>query len=374
MTNASTVITLYIDKVIGGKMRASGTLYRKVFKDIEEKIRGGIYLPGDKIESLSEIQKNYSVSKITATRVIDELEKNGMAKKVQGKGTFVLGNHSDVAEIDRPVQVKRLVLLASDSIIFSRKRFEWDICKGVFDRCEELSVPLRTVHPCPEVLHGLSTGKFFDLAPDEGVVFYFGAKAKFIATFVWKPHPWVIIDSVAPQAKHVVTDNYEGIKQLLAHLKELGHKNIAFAPDFSINQCFFNTNERFEAFLRLSEFMEINPSVIRTKKFDDIYDAVKKPGKNTPTALLFPHDAPALNCIDVLNGKGIKVPDDISVCGYDDYSGEGKSLDYLTTVRVKKQEMGMAAVDLLLNNDDLFNVWKRIKPELIVRKSTGYCK
>lgn len=62
---------------------------------IIEGIRNGEYLPGDKVPSENEIISHYNVSNTTARKALLDIELKGWAKRVKGKGTFVLNRTED---------------------------------------------------------------------------------------------------------------------------------------------------------------------------------------------------------------------------------------------------------------------------------------
>ena len=63
-----------------------------------------------------------------------------------------------------------------------------------------------------------------------------------------------------------------------------------------------------------------------------------------PTAYFADNDMIALGAMKALNEAGIRIPEDISVIGFDDLSFSSISAPGLTTLRVSKQDMGKAAV------------------------------
>src|SRR3546814_9241764 len=69
--------------------------FTAISNDIVDRIRNGEYLPGDKIPSENEIINRYSVSNTTARKALLDIELRGWAKRVKGKGTFVLNRTED---------------------------------------------------------------------------------------------------------------------------------------------------------------------------------------------------------------------------------------------------------------------------------------
>ncbi|HEX7753866.1 MAG TPA: GntR family transcriptional regulator [Niabella sp.] len=69
--------------------------FLKISQDIIQKIEAGDYLPGDKVPSENEIISHYRVSNTTARKALLEIETKGWARRIKGKGTFVLNRTQD---------------------------------------------------------------------------------------------------------------------------------------------------------------------------------------------------------------------------------------------------------------------------------------
>ncbi|MEG2002536.1 MAG: GntR family transcriptional regulator, partial [Clostridia bacterium] len=69
--------------------KTSGTLYKDIAKELENKINAGIYPKGSMMMSEMEIQKTYNVSRVTARKAYKSLIEKGILRTIQGKGTFV---------------------------------------------------------------------------------------------------------------------------------------------------------------------------------------------------------------------------------------------------------------------------------------------
>ena len=73
--------------------------------------------------------------------------------------------------------------------------------------------------------------------------------------------------------------------------------------------------------------------------------------------------------------RGIRVPEDVAVCGYDDFSIAPHSRVPLTTYRVGVEDMGRAAVDLmkrLLQGEQAVPMYYIVPGQLVVRESSGF--
>jgi LacI family transcriptional regulator len=92
------------------------------------------------------------------------------------------------------------------------------------------------------------------------------------------------------------------------------------------------------------------------------------------TAVVAANDLLALGCIDATKELGLRVPDNISITGYDDIQFVDRMSPALTTVQVPKYEMGALATQKLLDmiaGDDSSASIVRMQPRLVVRESTA---
>lgn len=91
-----------------------------------------------------------------------------------------------------------------------------------------------------------------------------------------------------------------------------------------------------------------------------------------PDAVFCANDLMALGLLSALSDKGVKVPDDVAIVGFDDFSGTAYFHPPLTTVRQPFQDLGAACVVALFDAISGKPVHpKRMKPELVVRRSTA---
>ena len=72
------------------------------------------------------------------------------------------------------------------------------------------------------------------------------------------------------------------------------------------------------------------------------------PAKNMPTAFICNCDETAANLINTLEEKGYKVPEDISVTGFDNYLPQKKSSIELTTVYIRPEDSTKIAAELII--------------------------
>jgi len=196
--------------------------------------------------------------------------------------------------------------------------------------------------------------------------------------------PIAFVDYYPPSEKYpvVLIDNISGGVQAVHHLIELGHKNIAFiAADIKHP----SIRDRFQGYKIALERAGINFNSTYTIT-DEIYPA-RENGYNAAkrilnknkkiTAIFTCNDAMAIGVMQYLKDNNIKVPEDISLIGFDDVEADLSLDPSLSTISVPKLEMGIEAFRLM--KDILRNKVKSPKKilvptELVIRKSTGNVK
>ncbi len=175
--------------------------------------------------------------------------------------------------------------------------------------------------------------------------------------------------------------NHERASHLaLAHLVELGHRKIAFikGQDFS-SDTEIRWKSNLEAAARLG--IRVSPKLTAQLEEDSPsphvgYKATKKLIKSGEpfTAIVAFNDVSALGAMRAVFESGLRVPDDISVVGFDDIQSAEFQHPGLTTIRQPLRKMGRTAAEVILHR--VGNHHQRhqreivVEPELIVREST----
>jgi LacI family transcriptional regulator len=172
-------------------------------------------------------------------------------------------------------------------------------------------------------------------------------------------------------ASYVICDNEYGILELLKYLYSRGIRNFYFVNG---NENTFSAKIRYEAFIKFMKEKNIEDYEHIFTNFS--YEAGYNFGKNIkkiPEAIIGGNDLIAYGIIDSLQERGISVPEDVSVTGFDDILFSKHYKPSLTTVRQPIYEMGYKAAELMLKIiNGRQNKIKGIilKPQLIIRNST----
>jgi DNA-binding LacI/PurR family transcriptional regulator len=179
---------------------------------------------------------------------------------------------------------------------------------------------------------------------------------------------------------NVVLDHRRAARLALNHLTELGHKEIAFMKGSPFSS---DSEDRWQSICEVAKGIGIpmRAELIVQLEGDDPtpqlgYPFAKKLlARKRPFSALFAYnDISAIGAIRAFQEAGLRVPEDVSVVGFDDIQIAQHNSPSLTTVRQPLQEMGETAARILLNRIDDREAYVsevRIEPELVVRNSTA---
>ncbi|TXK84369.1 LacI family DNA-binding transcriptional regulator [Paenibacillus sp. N3.4] len=206
------------------------------------------------------------------------------------------------------------------------------------------------------------------------------AEKEYVLELKRKKIPFVIIDNNIEDSKAVTinVDNFLGGYEATKHLLSLGHTAIMH---ISGPEVFLSARERKRGYVQAMAEAELAPTVISTNEFNirSGFDCVKTCLQHglRPTAVFAGEDGLALGAMDAFRDEGYRIPQDVSIVGFDDQYFAKSIHPRLTTIRQPMEKLGQEAVRILLDMIDGSS--KRIKsvclkPELIVRESTAVYK
>ncbi|EGR2425185.1 TPA: substrate-binding domain-containing protein [Vibrio cholerae] len=182
-------------------------------------------------------------------------------------------------------------------------------------------------------------------------------------------------------ASDKIQDNsLQGGYMAAKHLIECGHKEIGCITGPLIRH---QAQMRYEGYKRaLAEAgIAINPDWIVESDFEceggyQAFEKLYQRGK-LPSALFVSNDMMAMGVIQAASQRGLRVPDDLSLIGYDDVHIAKFMTPALTTIHQPKYRLGKAAVDTLLyrlENPDTTAQVVQLEPTLVVRSSVNKFK
>ena len=176
---------------------------------------------------------------------------------------------------------------------------------------------------------------------------------KFLDMFASFRFPLVVVGKVveSTQVCCVRCNDYQGIETLCAHLFELGHRRIAFLAgpsEFSV------ARQREQAYLDFcrNKGLEIPAWFIQRGDYSlrsgrDAGRALQLKSQTRPTAIIAANDAMAIGVMESARECQLRVPDDLSIAGFDDIPMAAESFPALTTIHQPVFEMAARSARLL---------------------------
>jgi DNA-binding LacI/PurR family transcriptional regulator len=173
----------------------------------------------------------------------------------------------------------------------------------------------------------------------------------------------------------ICSANLSGGYLATKHLIDQGHRRLGFIGPIFFAESIY---ERYCGFMRamLAYGLEMSPgfNILGTRENPVLFDTIPALEHYFANMTSFPDawfcagDRVAVALISILTQKGIRVPDDVSVIGFDDIPITQSILPNLTTIRIDRKRMGNLAVSALVNGKN-GALGMQIPGELIIRDS-----
>lgn len=164
--------------------------------------------------------------------------------------------------------------------------------------------------------------------------------------------PVVTIDHLFNNRIAIISDNVKGMKDLLTFVYNKGHRRIAYihGMDSAVTQSrlssFYKTAEELglevpDEYIKEAAYRDTKASFTQTQELLDL--------PNPPTCILYPDDFASFGGINAITERGLNIPQDISIAGYDGIR-IGRHLEpQLTTLRQDTEQVGARAAESLVN-------------------------
>jgi len=183
-----------------------------------------------------------------------------------------------------------------------------------------------------------------------------------------------------PGVTNIVLDHKRAARMALQHLQNLGHEEIAFLKGQTFSS---DSLVRWDAIVEVAEELgvRIRPELTVQIEGTDSTPAIGYPvgkqllaRKKAFTAVFAYNDISAIGAIWALREAGLRVPEDVSVVGFDDIPGAAFGSPALTTVRQPLLRMGQIAAQTVIERIEERGTYQpeiAIAPEFVIRESSG---
>lgn len=321
----------------------------------------------------------YAVSRITAKRAIDELEKAGLIYRKRGVGSFV----KSAAEAEAPP-----VLLQSRSIALM---IPFSISRGgIFATIEAASTALAKVgvslnfhvySPGPANEEDMLRGLYRN---GVGGIIYYPSTGRLpvdaLDLFCNDQKPVVIIDKPNPYPRYssVICDNFSGSYEITSHVLSYGHKNICYLSRYTGEEV-SSIRDRYNGYMQALADAGIDaPRFVQVEPFNDEADMdypMLKHVINTlyhenVTAIICENDEVAFNAHMSCRSLSLRPGEDISLTGFDNIHWATIGSAQITTAEQNFHGIGEEAARIILQQD-YRPVHSLIPVKLVPRTSTG---
>jgi len=203
--------------------------------------------------------------------------------------------------------------------------------------------------------------------------------ADYIGNLTSHNFPFVLIDhqGIGLDCPAVGASNWQGAYSATEYLIKLGHRRIGFITGWMDLGCAADRLDGYRSALRTHHLADAPELVYEGTFFQPDGFAGTSVFLNLPippTAIFASNDVMAMGAMDAVRSLGLRVPDDVSVLGFDDIPQAELVHPALTTVRQPLEQMGRVATQMLL--DSLEKPEKAINrlelpTELVIRDSTA---
>ncbi len=343
--------------------------YQRIYEELKTAILRRIIAPNHAVPSEKAITIKYHVSRITAKRALNELAKEGLIYRIQGRGSFVKAHGTSS---------NHQILLV---LPFSGNAELGNYVSGIQEVLKDTTWKLLSI----------TNEEFFNLSISHlkrnyaGIIFYpqkIEIEMKYLVKIYLAKIPIVLLDqtisnSVIPS---VVSDNVSGGFIATEHLIKNKCKKIAFYSNTNFwNNYSGSVAARFSGYLTALKKFEItnfNPIKINSKlsklNNKDLISFIKE---NQIDGIVTENDIVALKLLELFNKNNLSVPSELKLIGFDNLSFTTLVSPKLSSIGQDFYKLGTNAINLLLrqiNDPNLIFTKKVIVPvKLIARESTG---
>lgn len=352
-------------------------LYRQISERLRQDIEAGKLAPLARLPSMDELAKLHGVNKITVRKALGELRAAGLVYSVPAQGTFV----SDPAARETRRARSSMISIGLVGHVLRRESlgpYHMEIIAGMQTELSRQHAAL-VILPAGGLLREEDYFRLVKKAHVDAVIYLGPIAPPILGHLIRQGPPAVVAD--APEASGnadvICFDNAAGARAAAEYLYEMGHREFALvAGDDQVA-----SKEREEAALGYWAGRGVPLSSIRRIRGDFSRESGTRAGEellresSMPTGIFCLNDEMAVGLLPVLQASGsFRVPQDVSVIGFDDIFWAAGSVPALTTVRLDKCLLGRLAAQRVmerLQEPSLPATYTRVEPQIVLRNSTG---
>ena len=245
---------------------------------------------------------------------------------------------------------KNVGILTSERFVGPRGTFYWELTVGISNKLSQLNV--FTVYECV-TSENEEAGNMPNMLTEnkvDGVIVIGQVHRAYIEMLSRVEKPVIFVDfyDSCYEVDSVNSDSYNGGYLVTDHLIRMGHRDIGFYGTLNATS---SINDRFLGYMKclIENDIPYRPEwTIGDRSGDGRFlDKMIFPDE-LPTAFVCNCDEAAFHVITELRSKGVRVPEDISVVGFDNYISSNIGVPAITTIAVDIGKMAETSVDLMV--------------------------
>ncbi len=293
-------------------------LYRKIYLDLKKKIQENVYVSGQKLPYERELCDLYGVKRVTIRKSLELLAQEGLIVKHMGLGSFVAERNAPAVSVNQD---------SSSTILFVMRRNENDIYHNtsscntrIFFETEQICRKHGYLLSYIGLDEDTSIAEIVRDHPVSGVFLVSSYHEKTIRELEELGMPTVLLNHYDPNMLSVMPDNLMMVKQVIDYLTEMQHRRIAYIDGMPDSR---NAMERWHAFrfAMYAHELEVDDELyfVGNWTYEGGRAAAREllKAENLPTAVFAASDMMAAGVMEELRQSGLRIPEDISIVGYD---------------------------------------------------------
>lgn len=350
------------------------TSYQSIAANLKGKIQGGLFAAGTKLPSENMLSAQFSVSRQTVRRALELLQQEHLLETHHGSGSFVPDGYT-AAKNTPIVQIPKVVNVITsfmDSYIFPHQVNGIESVLAEHGCSTHLGVTYNRLAHEERILRAILAAHPDGVIAEPSASALPSVNAKLYQAIADAGIPILFINAGLPSLTipHVALDNRRGGYLATKHLVDMGHKQIAYIGKVDT----MSGHLRFSGYAEaLSEAgLSLNEDYIVWFPSGDMSDWLS-PQLNDYlmqrikgcSAVFCYNDQIACSLNEILRQRGLRVPDDVSLVGYDDSEYSQQCLPPCTTIRHPSHELGQLAANCLL---EMIQTGKPVETQLLEPK------
>ncbi|QQE78215.1 GntR family transcriptional regulator [Alicyclobacillus sp. SO9] len=355
--------------------------YELVKQDISEKIFSEVYKVNQKLPTESELMEIYNVSRFTVRHAIGELEQENFVYRIQGGGMFV----NDWKNKPGPSAENKTIGLITTHIadyIFPNIITGIDNYIANYGYSVLIASTQNNSDRERKSLANLLSNKLSGLIIEPTRSALNNGNKSIYENIKAMGIPMLFINAIYDglDIPYLIMDDEKIGEMATSNLIAQGHKQIVGIFKVDDKQGIHRMNGYIKAYQahpeisNLSEIMMYQTEENKINLFQKFYTILTRP-KFVPTAVVCYNDQLAIQIINFVKEIGLKVPEDISIMGVDDYQFSQFISPALTTIPHPQERMGLDAGKMMIKMIDKQAVSSKVyEPEIIIRDSVKTLK